>query len=189
MFNEEIDPARENVLLCIDWQKGFKNSNSKKIVDRVHKVAYGYKWDKIIQTMWFNTTDEGNLYIKNLNYEACQVDSKDAGLIKLFPKATVLPRVKMYSCMTPDMLAILKYNMNIYVTGLETDACVLATCFGLFDLGMQFKVVTDCVTTKNDELDTIAKQIMRRQFGNCIFCNSDGIDVEKKKGLFGRNII
>lgn len=189
MLHTEIDPTREKVLLCIDWQKGFKNSNSKKILNQMHKVAYGYKWDKIIQTMWFNTMDEGNLYIKNLNYNECQVEGKDAGLIKLFPKAIVLPRVKMYSCITPDMTAILKYNMDIYITGLETDACVLGTCFSLFDLGIQFKVVTDCVATKNDELDLMAKKIMERQFGKCIFCTSDEIDVEKKKGLFGKSLI
>lgn len=169
-------------LLLIDYQKGFHNDNSKKIIKPISKLVKHGQFDYIIQTMWFNSGV--NNFTELLDYEECKVDGKDAGLIKLFPKAHVFPRVNMYSCFTDDLKAILKYNMNIYVAGWETDACVLGTVFQLFDYGFKFKILEDCVASKNTELEEATKLIMLRQFGDNIFTLSTELYDEPKK-LFG----
>lgn len=181
MFDEE---KRQNVLVVIDYQKAFKNENSQKTVRAINKVAKMYKWDVLIQTMWFNSGEESNLYMQNLNYDECKVEDKDGGLVKMFPKAYVFPRVNQYSCATEQFLAVLNYNMNIYVCGWETDACVLATLFSLFDKGVNFKVIDECTTSKTDEIDEAARKVIKRQFGDVIVGMND-LAVERKKTLFG----
>lgn len=183
MIDEE---KKQDVLIVIDYQKAFKNENSKKTITYINKLARDYCWDKIIQTMWFNSGDVNNLYIQNLNYEECQLSGKDCGLVKMFPGATVLPRINMYSCATEEFLSIMKYNMNVYIAGWETDACVLATLFSLFDKGLNFKVVSECVTSKTIEIDDAARKIIRRQFGNVIIEMNDIDVLKRKKGIFAK---
>ena len=181
MLDEE---NRQNVLIIIDYQKAFKNSNSEKTIKPINKLAKSFKWDMIIETMWFNSGDESNLYMQNLSYDECQLEDKAGALVKMFPNVHVFPRVNRYSCATEQFLAILNYNMDIYIAGWETDACVLATLFSLFDRGVNFKVVSECVTSKTDEVDEAARKIIKRQFGDVII-SIDDISVEKKKiGLF-----
>ena len=172
---------RLDTLLVIDYQKGFKSDNAKRIIKPITDLVRGRSFDYIIQTMWFNSGI--NNFTELLDYEECKVDGKDAGLVKLFPKAHVFPRVNMYSCMTDDLKNILKYNMDIYVCGWESDACVLGTAFQLFDYGFKFKVIEDCTASKRSELEEATKLIMLRQFGDNIFIQST--DMYEKKKLFG----
>lgn len=171
---------KENVLLVIDYQKAFKNNNSVKTIKIINKLARMYKWDKVIETMWFNSGEESNLYMQNLGYDACKLEDADAGLVKMFPATIVLPRINRYSCCTDDFFKLINYNMNIYVAGWETDACVLGTLFSLFDNGVNFTVVSEAVTSETDELDMMAKKIIERQFGN-VLMSYESLPIEKKK--------
>lgn len=183
MLDEE---RKQNVLIIIDYQKAFKNDNSVKTIKSINALAKNYKWDMIIQTMWFNSGDKTNLYMQNLNYDECQLDGRDCGLVKMFPNVHVFPRVNMYSCATEQLLQVLRYDMNVYIAGWETDACVLATLFSLFDKGLSFFVVSECVTSKTDEIDEAARKIIKRQFGDVII-RMDDINVPlRKRGLFSK---
>lgn len=177
-----MDEDRQEVLLIIDYQKGFLNDNSKRIIKPLTKLLHNKKFDKVIMTMWFNSGV--NNFTECLNYENCQVDGKDAGLIKLYHGSSVYPRVNRYSCLTEEMLSILKYNMHIYLCGLETDACVLGTAFGLFDYGFKFNIIDDCTTSKNKELEDAARLIINRQFGVNTFIRSTDLYIPKKFGIF-----
>lgn len=174
---------KDDVLIIIDYQKAFKNENSAKTVKIINKLAKMYKWDMIIQTMWFNSGDENNLFMQNLSYDECQLEDKAGGLVKMFPNVHVFPRVNQYSCATKQMLEVLNYNMNIYVCGWETDACVLATLFSFFDNGISFKVVSEATTSKTEEIDEAARKVIKRQFGD-VMVKYDELEVEKKKLLF-----
>lgn len=56
-----------------------------------------------------------------------------------------------------------------YIAGWETDACVLGTCFELFDKGVPFRVVTDCVASERQPAHDAALVIMNRNFGKVVF--------------------
>lgn len=169
------------VLMLIDYQKGFYNDNSKRIIKPITKLVKNKKFDYIIQTMWFNSGV--NNFTECLNYEECKVDGKDAGLIKLFHGATVYPRVNQYSCLTEEVKNNLKYNMHIYLCGLEIDACVLGTAFGLFDYGFKFNILEDCTASVDEKIEDAAKQVIKRQFGDSMLIQST--DLYEKKKLFG----
>lgn len=170
----------KNVLLIIDWQKGFINTNSKKVNKYIYSLAEDYQWDYIYQAMWFNSGDVNSLVLKNVNYEDCKIQDKDASLQKLFPGAYVIPRVDCYSCITDEFRSMMKYDWHVYVCGLETDACVLASAFSLFDSRMNFNIVSEAVSSKTDSIDQAARLVIRRQFGRGSIISIDDIKVPKK---------
>lgn len=178
-FNME---EKLDVLFIVDYQKGFLNDNAKKIIKPLSMLIKYKSFDYIIQSMWFNSGV--NNFTELVDYEDCKVDGRDAGLKKLFPKAHVFPRVNRYSSFTEDLKSMLKYNMHIYLCGLEIDACVMATAFDLFDYGFKFNVIRDCTLTKNNELQKAAELIMIRQFGNGIFIESTNLYEAKENSLF-----
>ena len=65
-------------------------------------------------------------------------------------------------------------------------ANILATLFSLFDKGLNFKVVSECVTSKTVEIDDAARKIIRRQFGNVIIEMNDIDVLKRKKGIFAK---
>lgn len=52
------------------------------------------------------------------------------------------------------------------VMGFDTDACVLATCFNLFEAGINFQVDTRGCASADPDLHDAAVSIMQRNFGN-----------------------
>lgn len=62
---------------------------------------------------------------------------------------------------------LLRAGDRVHLAGLELDACVLATCFGLFDAGVDVSVRLDlCATTAGDDAHESTVSLMRRQFGS-----------------------
>ena len=54
----------------------------------------------------------------------------------------------------------------VYVVGMDTDACVLATAFGLFDAGVPVVVRTElCASSGGASMHAAAVTILRRQLG------------------------
>ena len=58
---------------------------------------------------------------------------------------------------------------EIDIIGCDSDACVLATCFALFDGGYQFKILTPYIySTGGDVMHNEAYDIMVRNFGKAV---------------------
>lgn len=165
----------KKILLVIDYQKAFKNENSSKTINQINKVATARKWDSIIQTMWFNSQDTESLYLLNLNYNECDPYSNDSGLVKRFDKSVVMTRYDKYSCVDEELARKLHGDVVIYIIGWETDACVLGTCFDLFDRGINFKVVKDCVKSEHEDVHKAALRIIERNFGKDCLITSEEI--------------
>lgn len=117
------------VLLLIDYQKGFKSDCSKATVPAIEKLARRGGWDDIIQTMWLNSKEPDSPYIQNLGYTENSAYDK-------------------YSCVEDGLVRLLHGNTMTYIAGWESDACVLGTCFDLFDKGVPFRIVTDCIASE-----------------------------------------
>lgn len=159
------------ILLLIDYQKAFKKEET---VDNISKLATHHKWDNIIQTLWFNSKTESSLYMQNLGYGECDPNSKDSGLVKRFKNSVMVPRYDMYSCVDENLVHMIYGGAEVYIAGWETDACVLGTCFGLFDRGINFKVITDCVSSANTDVHVAALKIIQRNFGrSCLVESKD----------------
>lgn len=69
-------------------------------------------------------------------------------LVTKFKDAKIFTRYDKYSCVEDGLVQLLHGNTMTYIAGWESDACVLGTCFDLFDKGVPFRIVTDCIASE-----------------------------------------
>jgi hypothetical protein len=60
-------------------------------------------------------------------------------------------------------------NDKVHVFGFDTDACVLSTCFDLFNFGVDFDILSDlCWSSGGKKMHEAGLMIMERQFGSAV---------------------
>lgn len=149
------------VLIIIDVQKGFVTRHTQKVVDNIQKHLNSTHYDVVIQSRWENYM--GSLYEERLGYHAVGNTAETDMVIKDHTDHVITRTA--YSCITDRCIKLLQKDDEIYVCGLETDACVMGTCFSLWDLGYHFYVLEKCTGTNAKDLNDAAFKMMRRQFG------------------------
>ena len=149
------------VLIMIDLQKGFVSKPTEKVVQFVVKLLEKEKFDLVIQFRWENYM--GSQYEEQLGYQAVGNSSETE---MCFPYATdhIITRT-CYSCWGPEMERLVNKDDEIFIVGLETDACVMGTLFSLWDNGYKFKVYEEGVGTPDRDLQKAAIRMIKRQFG------------------------
>lgn len=146
------------VLLVVDLQREFYSAlKYEQILKYIAKSDY----DVVIGTIMQNTKDSP--LARTLNWGECfdvVPDSIEYEYDKLIVKNTYSVPIERLSDYK---------DAEITVIGCDADACVLATCFNLFDNGFNFKVDLNYVyTTGNINLYLHAKEVMKRNFGKCV---------------------
>lgn len=126
------------ILVVINVQNGFIKSQeqAKKATDIAELVGLNI-FDSIIATRFINYTD--SMYEKCFNWHKL----KTAEEIDLYPSlkniVTDVFDKSTYNCINDNFINLLKQLNNgdmpeeVYLCGLDTDACVLATAIGLFE--------------------------------------------------------
>lgn len=153
------------VLLIIDVQNGFVKKQTQYVVDNLRKLLSKERYDKIIQTRWENYM--GSRYEEQLGYTAVG-NTQETDTVFHDVGDIVITRCA-YSAYTDKLVKNISKDDEIYVCGLETDACVLGTCFSLWDNGYKFKVIENCTGTNAKDLHKPSIKLMQRQFGkDCI---------------------
>lgn len=163
------------VLLLIDYQKGFKSDCSKATVPAIEKLAKRGGWDDIIQTMWLNSKEPDSPYIQNLGYTENSAYDRGHALVTKFKDAKIFTRYDKYSCVEDGLVRLLHGNTMTYIAGWESDACVLGTYFDLFDKGVPFRIVTDCIASERQNAHEAALVIMNRNFGKVTLIKSEEV--------------
>lgn len=151
-----------NVLLVIDLQNGFVHDQSKHVIPVIERLMVQRPWDVIIQTRWMHK--EKTSFTERLFYRDMAAKGKE-DLVLNHGNFTVIKR-HTYNALNKDLVKCLKKQDEIYVCGLEIDACVLATCYALFDEGYNFRVVQDAVSSKRTSLYKPCLELMERNFGS-----------------------
>lgn len=146
------------VLLIIDVQDPFVGEKTREVVGFLQELLQREQFQCVIQSCWQNHS--GSRYETQLGYE----QGREAKPAIHWPDAQVLVR-STYSALNEELRRLLRKEDEIYVAGLETDACVLATLFGLWDGGFSFRVYRKGVGTNREDLAEPALALIRRQFG------------------------
>lgn len=146
------------VLLIIDVQEPFLSEKTRDAVDFIQELLRRERFRRVIQTCWRNYP--GSRYETQLGY---RLGMETRPWLRC-PDAKILTR-STYSAVSEELLSLIRKEDEIYVTGLETDACVLATLFDLWDHGFSFRVCRKGVATNREELAGPALALIRRQFG------------------------
>lgn len=180
----------KHILLAVDMQTGFDNNNYTQtaidnLVDLLDNSGDFFKNRKIFST-FVNKHD--TMFYKILDYRNCTMRDYCKVVEKLQPYVDKHFEKSTYSAVTPELLKYLKDNEidTVYIAGFDTDACVMATAYALFDNGIRPIVIQNCCasTAADFTLHKDALDIIRRAFGRpqnpCVVTSGDVKEIAAK---------
>lgn len=144
------------ILLVIDIQPAFSlEPYYSKVLDYITNNSKSY--DQVIATRFINS--EESVFFKKLGYKkAMKREPLSFGYDILIGKRTC--GIGQGYCQK-----LLKGH-DVTVIGCDTDACVLETCFQLFQNNVDFKVLKDyCYSTGGLDYHEAGLKVMERNFG------------------------
>jgi len=155
----------DSLLIIVDVQNGFVNDNTREVLDVVNKAKEKLKYDVCVLTKFFNS--EETSFSQILNWKRFQTEEEQELSVGIEKHDKVIYK-STYSAVTDELKTLIGQNRykKAYVCGIETDSCVLATAFELFDNGVEPMIIIDgCASMRGNEFHNAAELIMRRSFG------------------------
>ena len=147
-------------IIIVDLQKAF--DVPPKLVNQIDAYSRGFA--KRIFTRFENP--RGSLFRRKLNLHACAPGTRDTELW-LEPEKNDMLIVKHGYGLAPRAIARLRKLgvKRATVVGMDTDACVLAVMFSLFDAGITCRVHTDlCWSSSGLRLHRAGMTVIKQQF-------------------------
>lgn len=140
----------KNLLLVIDVQKDFVNDNTKDCVSKIESLVNSNKFDMVAFTKYIN--DEDSNFYKDLKYKGCMTEEGrkivvDTRNNKVFEK-------RVYTAVNEELKKYFDDNKidNVYLCGIDTDACVLKTALDLFESNINVFVLKDYCMSHSGEI-------------------------------------
>lgn len=157
----------KDLLFIVDLQKGFINEHTKHLSAQVAEFINRANFADIVMSQFVNTPDGPCARI--LTWDKMMEGDPDTDIvdelkdynIKIFKKNT-------YTALTQEVkdYILSRKTENIYLIGVDTDACVLKTAYDLFDGDIKFKIIADlCATTKGERVNKEVIELMRENIG------------------------
>lgn len=152
------------LLLIIDLQNQFINSNTKNCIKDISNLVIKNKFDKVLFTKFIN--DINNNVYRKLHWDGCISEestkiSIDIGKNKVIEKNT-------YSAFNEELKRYIDNNNidKIFLCGIDIECCVMATAFDLFDNNFNVYILKDyCYSTYGIDKKNNAIEILKRNIG------------------------
>lgn len=154
----------KSALLIVDVQRGFVNEHTKAVPPLVEKEQFTYR------LVWAAKLEYGDSspFLRIRRHSGFgDVDNPAELAFALRPEARTIIK-HGYSAVTEELLQELKEHdiTTVDLMGVDTDQCVLATAFALFDAGITPRVVAShCASTGGPDMHEMGIHVMRRALG------------------------
>jgi len=153
----------KTLLLVIDVQNDFVDSNNIDILEKINKLIDSNKYNEVAFTRFIN--DKKSIWYKKLNYRGCITENGrkiviDTKNYKIFDK-------RIYSAVNNELEEYIKNNNieEIYLCGFDTDACVQKTAIDLFEKNYNVFVLKDYCMSYDIELHNTIINNLKRLIG------------------------
>jgi len=145
----------KNILLIIDIQKGFITNNETAVVrDRIDELIDSQYFDYTIATVYSNY--ENSPITQLMGWKKLMTQDEQQ-LVGSTQKSDYIVYKNKYSAVNDELLSILStlFNENdekcIFVVGVDTECCVLATATDLFEHGIRPIVLSKYCASSSGE--------------------------------------
>ncbi len=159
----------KKILIVVDVQNYFVNELTQSIPEKIARHIKKVDYDYIIFTKFINK--EGSNFFKLLNWRKCakspETDIHNS-LIFFTNKNNVFPKNSYSLFKARGLAGYLKRNgiTSLYLCGIDTEACILASAFEGFDLGYNMKIIKElCFSHSGKSLHNSALEIMKKCIG------------------------
>ena len=153
-------------LLVIDVQKGFVTCKTKGVLPRLEQLLAEFEGEQIIATQFVNKENSGFTDIMHWNR---LMSPPETNLIPFVAqKATFIVDKATYSACTPEVMGILNEmgSKEVYIAGIDTDCCVLATAIDLFECNIRPVVLAHyCASNGGEGSHAAALTVLERTIG------------------------
>lgn len=125
----------KNCILVIDVQNGFVSDSTRHIIPRLRYLLDLRLFDVTIFSKFRNRPDSP--FTKILKWEKLATSAEQAIYPALEKYASLVVTKETYSCITDSLISLLEREniYTIFLVGIDTDCCVLATALDLFQRG------------------------------------------------------
>jgi len=162
----------ESVLIVIDAQIGFVNEASAPAVPVIADVLS--RWQAAgglsVLTQFVNRPESN--YVDLIGWLAMMPGDRGVGFVPevafLAPNASLIVEKTTYSGLTAEVASFIEKNerRHLWIAGLDTESCVLATAVGAFDHGLIPWVLTDATASHaGAAVHEAGLLVMRRNLG------------------------
>lgn len=155
----------KSLLLIIDVQSDFINKNTKDLPKKIEKELTKNRFNFYGFTMFIN--DINSLFFTKLNYEGC-MDEKGKCLAVNNKNYPIFKKT-IYSALNEELKKFIIENniSNIYLCGIDTDACVLKTALDLFENNYNVFVIENlCKSHSGKKNHDFAIKLLKKLIGN-----------------------
>ncbi len=155
----------KSLLLIIDVQSDFINKNTKDLPKKIEKELTKNRFNFYGFTMFIN--DINSLFFTKLNYEGC-MDEKGKCLAVNNKNYPIFKKT-IYSALNEELKKFIIENniSNIYLCGIDTDACVLKTALDLFENNYNVFVIENlCMSHSGKKNHDFAIKLLKKLIGN-----------------------
>ncbi len=161
----------KKALFVIDVQEFFANRETKLIAKKINNYIKKNKnkYSFIIFAVFKN--DSNSPLARNFKWKKCTKEEE----IKLLPE--LISDIDLFDITYKNTYSLLKVSeikkklkrkdiKKVDLCGFDTDCCILATAFDLFDLGFEVAVLKDfCFSTSGRKLHEPSLEIIKRNCG------------------------
>jgi len=142
-------PATNRLLIVIDLQKGWRHKTATEAAMlRTVNLCKQFAGD-IVHCRFRN--DPKSLFHSELHwYEFTGAPDTDE-IPEIAPLRLPTCWRSTYSCLTPELLPMVKKYSRVYIAGVFTDISVASTAMNILDLNKAVSVVGDCVASLHGE--------------------------------------
>lgn len=155
----------KKMLLVIDLQKSFVNKQTKKLPSKIDKLIDSNKYDYVVFTRFIN--DQKSLWVKKLNFKGC-ITEKDKQIVIDTKDYKVLDK-NVYTAFNSELQTYIKNKKinQIYLCGLDTDACVYKTAVDLFENNYDVYILKNyCMSNAGRKTHRYAIKNLKRLIGD-----------------------
>lgn len=159
---------KPDALLIIDIQHGFMNKGAESVIAPVTELVSRWPKEHLYYLKYRNHPDSS--FTKHLDWHEFMT-SADADLVaETYVNGCQVHEHFGYAPPVELVNELKKYK-TIGICGVDTDACVMASVFSLWDAGLRPVVLEKyCASSGGTQFHRAALDLMLRQFGTgCIF--------------------
>jgi nicotinamidase-related amidase len=156
---------RPSALLVVDMQYGFMSNGADRLVPVISDLVSMYPPEKVYYLRYRN--HPGSLFTRYLNWHEFMTSDQSGIVPEVYRAGSRVFDHFGYSP-PPEMLDTLKVDglTEIGICGVDTDACVMAALFCLWDHDIRPIVLSSyCFSSGGENLHRAALDMMLRQFG------------------------
>jgi len=156
----------KKALIIIDVQNYFVNELTKSLPEKIVRYINKTDYDFVVFTKFINK--KGSNFFKLLNWEKMLSGNETEihnSLIKFCNKKNVFTKTNYSIFKAKGLAEYLRKNKIslLYLCGIDTEACVLASAFEAFDLGFDVKIIKElCSSHSGKSLHNSALKIIEK---------------------------